>query len=85
MRRTNHWPTIAMLTTDSALCPSARVKVMATANCANEWTQLIKHTTVPSATAITASTTRLPARSMKRPMPKAPSEPINVAQRFSCA
>jgi len=34
--RTNHCPTIARLTTDSALCPNARVSVTHNARAAND-------------------------------------------------
>ena len=49
MRRTNHWPTMARLTTESALWPSARVSVTAIASSVNDVTRLIRHTTAPSA------------------------------------
>ena len=50
MRRTNQWPTIAMLTTDNALWPRPRVNVMATASAATLVTWLMAHTTMPRLT-----------------------------------
>ncbi len=76
---------MAMLTTDSALCPSARVSVTAMASSENVVTRLISTTVMPSAPATMVNTALLPNRSRKRPMPIAPEAPISVAQRFSCA
>ena len=63
-----------MLTTDSALCPSARQR--------HGQRQLAERTNAahqthrcPKGGAIVASTIRLPTRSMKRPTPKAPADP----------
>ena len=85
MRRTNQWPTIARLITDNALCPNPRVKVTASASAQNDCAALIRPTTTPRTSATAVSTTRVPSRSMKRPMPIANTDPISVAQRFSCA
>ena len=49
MRRTNHWPTIARLMTDSALCPIVRVSVVQTASPATVVVWLMNMTTMPSA------------------------------------
>ena len=85
MRRTNHWPTIARLITDNALWPRPRVSVTAMASAQNDCTPLITTTTAPSARATVVRTTRVPRRSMNRPMPIAKTDPINVAHKFSCA
>ena len=85
MRRRNQWPTMAMLTTESALWPSARVRVTAIASSVNVVTRLINTTVRPSAAATQTRTALLPNRSRTRPMPTAPAAPASVAQRFSCA
>ena len=83
--RTNQGATIARLTTDSALCPSARVNVIHTASPTTDPVWLIAATTRPSASATEVSTTRLPKRSSRCPIPIAPTEPTSVAQRFTSA
>lgn len=85
MRRTNHWPTMARLITDSALCPIVRVSVVHTASPATVVVWLMNMTTTPSATATLVSTTRLPKRSIVRPIPSAPTAPIRVAQKLIVA
>ena len=83
--RANHCPIIVRLTTDSALCPSARVSVTQTASAANECARLIAHTTQPSASGTAVAITRLPTRSISGPMPIAAADPIIVAQKFNAA
>ena len=51
MPRTNHWPTIARLMTESALWPSARVSVTQIARPDTDVVWLMQATTPPSATA----------------------------------
>jgi hypothetical protein len=85
MRRTNHGAIIARLTTESALWPSARVRVTSTASHASDVASLIVATTAPSATARAVRITRLPRRSTSWPTPSAPSDPTSVAHRLISA
>ena len=58
--RANHWPIIVRLTTESALCPSARVSVTQIASAANVCVRLIAQTTAPSASGTAVAIARLP-------------------------
>ena len=73
--RPNHWPIIVRLTTESALCPRARVSVTQIASAANVCVRLIAQTTAPSASGTAVAIARLPRRSISWPMPIAPAEP----------
>jgi len=84
-RRTNQFPTIVRLMTESALCPSPRVRVISTASQRIPLMPLISVTTVPNARATVVRTVRLPNRSSRRPMPRQKIEPSSVAQRLICA
>jgi len=55
------------------------------ASAQNECTELIAHTTRPSAAATAVRTMRAPRRSMKRPTPIANTDPASVAHKFNCA
>ena len=63
-RRTNHLPTIARLTTDSALCPSPRVSVTVKNNPHGPVTRLIRITSMPSAITMIDMTMRDPRTSI---------------------
>ena len=84
-RRRNHLPGIARLTTDSALCPNPRVRVISTSSMAALSMPAIAMTTPPRSSASVVRTIRLPRRSTSPPMPKHINEPINVATRLICA
>jgi hypothetical protein len=84
-RARNHFPTIARLTTESALCPSPRVSVISTSIAAIDEARLMAMTTAPSSAAITVSTSRLPRRSISLPMPTQNSAPASVATKLICA
>ncbi len=84
-RRANHLPTSARLTTDSALCPNARVSVNVTNNTGSEVVRLIATTAAPNANVTKVITNRGPARSVNRPTGKHNNAPTSVAQKFTVA
>ena len=84
-RRANHLPTMVRLTTERALCPRPRVSVSSSSSETTPATALMAITTTPSDAASAVSTSRLPTRSTRRPMPKQKSAPTSVAARLICA
>ena len=84
-RRANHFPTSAKLTTDSALCPSARVNVSKTNNTPIDRANVIPNTANPNPSATQPITTRAPHRSVNRPTGKHSTAPNNVAHKFTWA
>jgi hypothetical protein len=85
IRLRNHFPTIAMLTIESELCPRPRVTVIRIASSRSPGAAVVASTVAPSASASAVTTTRLPRRSIKPPMPKQKSDPASVATRLICA
>jgi hypothetical protein len=80
-RRSNDLPTIVMLDTDSALCPSARVaSTSANSNSVPPASWLIDQTTMPRSNVSTTVVPRSPARSKTRPIGRQITAPSSVAQ-----